>query len=140
MKNRQKKFWFVLQDADYQLFSDSVWNELLLGVEKTPATIARAEKLMKELGLESLKKRHPASLSGGQKQRLTFAVGLMRQPEYLILDEPTSGLDARNMQRMQHLIKEEYSIQGITFIISHDFEFISKIKSRVIDINQYRLY
>jgi energy-coupling factor transport system ATP-binding protein len=95
---------------------------------------------MKELGLESLKKRHPASLSGGQKQRLTFAVGLMRQPEYLILDEPTSGLDARNMQRMQHLIKEEYSIQGITFIISHDFEFISKIKSRVIDINQYRLY
>jgi energy-coupling factor transport system ATP-binding protein len=140
MKNRQKKFWFVLQDADYQLFSDSVWNELLLGVEKTPATIARAEKLMKELGLESLKMRHPASLSGGQKQRLTFAVGLMRQPEYLILDEPTSGLDARNMQRMQHLIKEEYSIQGITFIISHDFEFISKIKSRVIDINQYRLY
>jgi energy-coupling factor transport system ATP-binding protein len=140
MKNRQKKFWFVLQDADYQWFSDSVWNELLLGVEKTPATIARAEKLMKELGLESLKKRHPASLSGGQKQRLTFAVGLMRQPEYLILDEPTSGLDARNMQRMQHLIKEEYSIQGITFIISHDFEFISKIKSRVIDINQYRLY
>jgi energy-coupling factor transport system ATP-binding protein len=140
MKNRQKKFWFVLQDADYQLFSDSVWNELLSGVEKTPATIARAEKLMKELGLESLKKRHPASLSGGQKQRLTFAVGLMRQPEYLILDEPTSGLDARNMQRMQHLIKEEYSIQGITFIISHDFEFISKIKSRVIDINQYRLY
>jgi energy-coupling factor transport system ATP-binding protein len=140
MKNRQKKFWFVLQDADYQLFSDSVWNELLLGVEKTPATSARAEKLMKELGLESLKKRHPASLSGGQKQRLTFAVGLMRQPEYLILDEPTSGLDARNMQRMQHLIKEEYSIQGITFIISHDFEFISKIKSRVIDINQYRLY
>ncbi|MBU5582961.1 ATP-binding cassette domain-containing protein, partial [Enterococcus sp. S181_ASV_20] len=30
-KKRRGKCWFLLQDADYQLFSDSVLNELLLG-------------------------------------------------------------------------------------------------------------
>ncbi|WP_207940449.1 energy-coupling factor transport system ATP-binding protein [Enterococcus sp. DIV2402] len=137
MRERRKKFWFVLQDADYQLFSDSVVNELLLGINRTTENIERAEKIMQDLGLETLKERHPASLSGGQKQRLTFAVGLMRQPDYLILDEPTSGLDARNMQRMHRLI-DEYREKGIRFIIiSHDFEFVSKMQCLIIDMNEY---
>ncbi|BBM16576.1 putative ABC transporter ATP-binding protein [Enterococcus avium] len=123
VKKRREKCWFVLQDADYQLFSDSVWNELLLGTKKTDADVAKAERLLKELNLLKFKDQHPATLSGGQKQRLVFAVGLMREPELLILDEPTSGLDAGNMRRVQRMIVD-YANKGITFvIITHDFEF-----------------
>jgi energy-coupling factor transporter ATP-binding protein EcfA2 len=50
-KKRRRKCWFVLQDADYQLFSDSVLNELLLGMKKTEENQAKAEKLLKELNL-----------------------------------------------------------------------------------------
>lgn len=139
MKNRRSKFWFVLQDSDYQLFSDSVISELLLGSNPTEENIKRAEKILRDLGLDSLREQHPASLSGGQKQRLTFGVGLMRQPEYLILDEPTSGLDARNMQRMQKMI-HEYAEKGISFIIiSHDFEFVLKMNTKTIHITEINL-
>lgn len=123
VKERREKCWFVLQDADYQLFSDSVLNELLLGTKKLETDVVKAERLLQELGLLQYKDQHPATLSGGQKQRLVFAVGLMREPELLILDEPTSGLDAGNMRRVQQLITDSAS-KGITFvIITHDFEF-----------------
>lgn len=138
-KKRVQKFWFVLQDADYQLFSDSVMHELLLGLDNTQANRALAAKLLQELGLEQVKDQHPVFLSGGQKQRVNFAVGLMRQPEYLILDEPTFGLDARNMKRMQKLIKE-YSDRGIRFIIiSHDFEFALRLGCPTIHMDAYRV-
>lgn len=136
-KKRRRKCWFVLQDADYQLFSDSVLNELLLGMKKTEENQAKAEKLLKELNLWTFKEQHPATLSGGQKQRLVFAVGLMREPELLILDEPTSGLDAGNMRRVQRMIVD-YADKGITFvIITHDFEFAKGFGQRTIELSQH---
>lgn len=136
IKKRREKCWFVLQDADYQLFSDSVLNELLLGTKKTEENFAKAEKLLKELNLWSFKEQHPATLSGGQKQRLVFAVGLMREPELLILDEPTSGLDAGNMRRVQRMIVD-YADKGITFvIITHDLEFAKGFGRSTIELGK----
>ncbi|OTO67599.1 MULTISPECIES: ABC transporter ATP-binding protein [unclassified Enterococcus] len=138
IKKRREKCWFVLQDADYQLFSDSVLNELLLGTKKTEENFAKAEKLLKELNLWSFKEQHPATLSGGQKQRLVFAVGLMREPELLILDEPTSGLDAGNMRRVQRMIVD-YAAKGITFvIITHDLEFAKGFGRSTIELGKSR--
>ncbi|MBO0409836.1 ABC transporter ATP-binding protein [Enterococcus hulanensis] len=135
-KKRREKCWFVLQDADYQLFSDSVLNELLLGTKKTEENLVKAERLLKELNLWKLKEQHPATLSGGQKQRLVFAVGLMREPELLILDEPTSGLDAGNMRRVQRMIVD-YANKGITFvIITHDLEFAKGFGRRTIQLEK----
>lgn len=135
-KKRREKCWFVLQDADYQLFSDSVLNELLLGTKKTEENLVKAERLLKELNLWKLKDQHPAILSGGQKQRLVFAVGLMREPELLILDEPTSGLDAGNMRRVQRMIVD-YANKGITFvIITHDLEFAKGFGRRTIQLEK----
>lgn len=135
-KKRRGKCWFVLQDADYQLFSDSVLNELLLGTKKTEENLVKAERLLKELNLWKFKDQHPATLSGGQKQRLVFAVGLMREPELLILDEPTSGLDAGNMRRVQRMIVD-YANKGITFvIITHDLEFAKGFGRRTIQLEK----
>jgi len=78
------------------------------------------------------KDRHPLSLSGGQKQRLAVAVSLLCEKELLIFDEPTSGLDLKSMQEVGRLAKE-LSAQGkILLIITHDYEFIQTICSRVL--------
>lgn len=133
-KKRLKRTWFVLQETDCQLFSDSVMNELLLGTAQTASHQEEATRLLKELNLWEFKDQHPATLSGGQKQRLTFAVGLMRKPEILILDEPTSGLDASNMKQIVQLIKEESQKGILILVISHDYEFIQASCDRVIYI------
>ncbi len=133
-KQRQQKFWFVLQDADYQLFADSVLNELLLGFKQTEALIRQAEELLAALALADFKDQHPQTLSGGQKQRLVFAAGLMREPEIMILDEPTSGLDAGSMRQIQALIRT-YQKKGVTFlVITHDAEFAREFDRNLLEL------
>ena len=53
----------VMQDVNYQLFSDSVKDEVLLDIENP----VDYENILDMLGLLEYKDRHHMSLSGGQK-------------------------------------------------------------------------
>lgn len=65
--------FLVMQDVNYQLFSDSVREELLIGLDETDAGItAQANQVMADLDLAAFAERHPMSLSGGQKQRVAI--------------------------------------------------------------------
>lgn len=136
---RLRKMWFVMQDSDYQLFSDSVLNELLMTHEDEPGAAGRAERLLKELDLWEYREHHPASLSGGQKQRLTFAVGLMNRPDMIILDEPTSGLDGRNMRRVVKLIWEMAESGVTVLVITHDYELVCGACDRLLLLDNRKL-
>ncbi|MFC4601891.1 ABC transporter ATP-binding protein [Cohnella hongkongensis] len=138
-KNRLGRTWFVIQDSDYQLFSDSVLNELMLTHEKEKDAAGRAEGLLRELDLWAFRDRHPASLSGGQKQRLTFAVGLMNRPDLLVLDEPTSGLDGRNMRRVVKLIRQMADTGITVLVITHDYELLFGACDRLLFFQENRL-
>lgn len=54
---------------------------------------ARAEVLLKLVGLEDAADRLIKGYSGGMKRRLDLASALVHEPEVLFLDEPTTGLD-----------------------------------------------
>lgn len=139
LKKRSKVAWYVMQEADLQLFSATVVEELLIGQKKTIERQAAAEALLKELDLWQYRLRHPASLSGGQKQRLTIAVALMQEAPLIILDEPTAGLDGANLLKIVAVLKK-FAQKGKTFlIISHDFELLNHVVERVLYLNQGRL-
>lgn len=138
-KARLGRTWFVIQDSDYQLFSDSVLNELLLTHEKEEDAAGRAENLLRELDLWAFRDRHPATLSGGQKQRLTFAVGLMNRPDLLVLDEPTSGLDGQNMRRVVQLIRQTADTGIAILVITHDCELLLGACHRLLFFQRNRL-
>ena len=136
-KQRRKLTYMVMQDVGHQLFTDSVEAECLLGVE-APDVVA-VERALEWLDLLAFKDRHPLSLSGGQKQRLAVAVSLLCEKELLIFDEPTSGLDLKSMQEVGRLAKE-LSAQGkILLIITHDYEFIQTICSRVLVLQEGKI-
>ena len=136
-KQRRKCTYMVMQDVGHQLFTDSVEAECLLGVKAPDATAV--ERALEWLDLLDYKGRHPLSLSGGQKQRLAVAVSLLCEKEVLIFDEPTSGLDLKSMQEVGRLAKE-LSAQGkILLIITHDYEFIQGICSRVLLLEDGRI-
>lgn len=139
-RSKRKDFtYFVGQNADSQLFGESVEEELMLNkpfhMEKR-----EVELTLERYGLWEYKNRHPSSLSGGQKQRLTLAVSDMINPKILILDEPTSGLDGENMRRIsRHL--ESLSKQGKTIIvITHDYEFAVSTCNRAIGLAEGRCH
>jgi energy-coupling factor transporter ATP-binding protein EcfA2 len=133
-KDRRKQVWFVLQDTVYQLFGDSVLNEMMLSMAPTPENVQRAEELLKKLDLWTFRDAHPATLSGGQKQRLVLGIGLMQEAHVFILDEPTSGLDGENLARVIDMIRELQQRQCHVLVITHDHELVAGVCERVIKL------
>jgi len=129
----------VGQNADSQLFGESVEEELMLN-KPLYMENREVELALERYGLWEYKNRHPSSLSGGQKQRLTLAVSDMINPKILILDEPTSGLDGENMRRISRHLKS-LSKQGKTIIvITHDYEFVVSTCNRAIGLAEGRCH
>ena len=120
-KERLGRIRLVMQDPDYQLFSDSVLGELSLGGRRDAGTCERA---LRGLGLWDMRDAHPATLSRGQKQRLTIACALVDEAAAYFFDEPTSGLDRENMERVASGIRLLARSGGIVFAVSHDCEFL----------------
>lgn len=127
--------YYVMQDSDYQLFTDGVEEELLLNNSDSNSLI-KANEVLEILALLKERKRHPASLSGGQKQRLAIGTSYMKNKEILILDEPTSGLDFDNMNRVSLLIDKLKNEGKIILLISHDTEFIMKTCNRILHLEK----
>lgn len=110
-----------MQDADYQLFTESVTHEMELAARKNKQKNVHASKeettnILDRFGLAEYSERHPLSLSGGQKQRVTIAASIAAKSDILVLDEPTSGLDGRNMLRLKNILRE-LKKQGISTLV-----------------------
>ena len=75
------------------------------------------------------------ALSGGQKQRLAVATALLSEKPVLIFDEPTSGLDYDSMVRVSRLIEQLSASGVIVFVVSHDFEFIVRTCTEVVQLD-----
>ncbi|KAB7788337.1 ABC transporter ATP-binding protein [Bifidobacterium cebidarum] len=115
--------FLVMQDVNYQLFSDSVREELLLGLDESdPANTKHCNQVLEDLDLTRFADRHPMSLSGGQKQRVAIGSALMCGKDLIILDEPTSGLDRYHMEHVGELLRQ-LAAQGKTvLVVTHDEE------------------
>lgn len=125
--------YFVFQDSDYQLFSESVLDEMLLGISSKDKkeNTQKAQFILNVLGLDKYIDKHPFALSRGEKQRLTIACGMMKQAKIFIYDEPTSGCDKDSMLSVAKLIEEQLKNGTTVLVISHDFEFLANTVSKL---------
>jgi len=125
--------YFVFQDSDYQLFSESVLDEMLLGISSKDKkeNTQKAQFILNVLGLDKYIDKHPFALSRGEKQRLTIACGMMKRAKIFIYDEPTSGCDKDSMLSVAKLIEEQLKNGTTVLVISHDFEFLANTVSKL---------
>ena len=87
------------------------------------AAKARAEELLRFMGLTDRAHHKPNELSGGEKQRVAVARALVNNPAVILADEPSGSLDTQNKQELHQLFFDLRNQFGQTFVIvTHDEE------------------
>ncbi|QTA82538.1 putative ABC transporter, ATP-binding protein [Desulfonema limicola] len=123
-----KKVGLLFQDADDQLFSPTVLEDvafgpLNLGKSKQDA-VRIAEKTLDYLGLSGFEHRITHKLSGGEKRLVSLAAVLAMEPEVLLMDEPSTGLDDPTKRKLTEVLNH---LDLSYILISHESEFMAGI-------------
>ncbi|UCE80589.1 MAG: ATP-binding cassette domain-containing protein [Methanobacteriota archaeon] len=130
----------VFQDADSQLFSPTVLEDVMfgplnLGLSQEEAR-DRAERALDVVGITDMD-RIPHNLSGGQKRLVAIAGVLAMQPRILAVDEPTGDLDPSNARKMELLLASLRDDHGLSVVIAlHDMDMAARIADRVCIVKQ----
>ena len=131
-RSRLKESLLIMQEVNCQLFTDSVYDELLLTSKTKDKNVI--DDWIDDMDLKNISERNPHTLSGGQKQRVIILSALLSDKEILFFDEPTSGLDYRNMMIVAKNIKKVKEENRLILIISHDTEFLESVCDTVINL------
>ena len=123
----RRRIGLLFQDADDQLFSPTVLEDvafgpLNLGKSKTEA-VEIARRTLNFLGLSGFDDRITFKLSGGEKRMVSLATVLAMEPEILLLDEPINGLDTKTRTKLTEILS---GLDLSYVLISHDFDFLSE--------------
>lgn len=88
---------------------------------------ARAESILREVGILPIADRRVRVLSGGEKRRLGLALELVSFPSLLIADEVTSGLDPKSEEDIMNLMHRltRRSHDRIVLAVTHNLRHIS---------------
>jgi len=106
----------------------------MIAHEKESEYVARATKLLTDLGLGDRMSHKPNELSGGEKQRVAAARALMMSPDIILADEPTGSLDEKNKKELSDLLLQLRKEYGQTILlVTHDKE-LAGIADRTIEI------
>lgn len=126
------KIGLLFQDADDQLFSPTVLEDVAFG----PLNLGKAQdeamdiarNTLKFLGLEGFEDRITYKLSGGEKKLISLATILAMEPEVLLLDEPISGLDDKTKATLKNVLLD---LDLSYILISHEIDFLADITDSI---------
>ena len=97
---------------------------------------ARADELLKKVGLFDKAESYPDMLSGGQKQRIAIARALVMKPDVMLFDEPTSALDPEMVGEVLEIMKQLAETGMTMVVVTHEMGFAREVGSRIMFIDE----
>lgn len=131
----RSKVGMVFQYPEYQLFAETVKEDVAFGLKNFFPDISEEEKekrVRNALNLAGLDydrfaERSPFELSGGQKRRVAIAGVIVTEPEVLVLDEPVAGLDPVGKREFLSLLHDLHKkFVKTVVIVTHDMDLVSE--------------
>jgi putative ABC transport system ATP-binding protein len=101
--------------------------------------LARAARLLAEVGLGGRAHHYPVQLSGGEQQRVALARAFANRPGLLLADEPTGNLDSATGAQIIDLLVARQRDQGATLVlVTHDAA-LARHADRVVELSDGRI-
>jgi lipoprotein-releasing system ATP-binding protein len=115
--------------------------EMPMRIARLPASEvrARAEELLRRVGLIDRLTHRPGMLSGGEQQRVAVARALVMRPSILLADEPTGDLDEQTADSLHALLREMHQAYGLTSVIATHNPRLAAACDRVLRLEGGRL-
>lgn len=100
----------------------------------------RMNRLIEQLGLETVRASKGYMLSGGERRRTEIARSLVIEPAFLLLDEPFSGIDPIQVVELQRIISD-LKRAGIGILITdHNVRETLAVTDRAYIINGGKIF
>jgi energy-coupling factor transport system ATP-binding protein len=130
---------YLFQDPESGFLTDTVRDEVMLGLaaDERDAAPALMERL--RLPLDAFGARSPYRLSGGEARRLSLACTLIRRPALLVLDEPTFGQDRLGYDGLLEILRERVDAGVCLLAATHDQRLVADMASRVVELDRGRI-
>ena len=136
----RRRIGLLFQDADDQLFSPTVLEDVAFGPlnlgKSKQAAIEIARQTLNFLGLSGFEDRITFKLSGGEKRLVSLATVLAMKPEILLLDEPINGLDMKTKAKLTEVLS---GLDLSYILISHDFDFLAETVDAIYTMEDGRI-
>ncbi len=130
---------YVFQDPEAGFLTETVGDEVMLGLAPDEREAAPALMDRLHLPLEVFEERSPYRLSGGEARRLSLACTLVRRPALLVLDEPTFGQDRLGYDGLIEILRERLDAGVCLVAATHDQRLVADIASRVVELDRGRI-
>ncbi len=136
----RRRVGLVFQNADTQLFSATVRDEIAFGPLQLELPAEEIEQRISDvaglLGLGGLLDRPPYRLSGGEKRKVALASVLVMNPDVILLDEPTAGLDPRTRGWLLYFLEELHRAGKTLVTATNDLDVVPSLADRAIVLNE----
>ena len=96
---------------------------------------ARAEELLKILGLYEVRYEMATSLPYGDQRKVEICRALAIEPKLLLLDEPAAGMNEVETEELRTIVHKLREMGNTILLIEHDMRFVMNICDRLYVLN-----
>jgi putative ABC transport system ATP-binding protein len=115
---RGQKIGIVFQQFHLLPHLTAIENVMLpLEIWDQPDRLARAEKVLTQMGLSHRLHHFPSQMSGGESQRVAIARALVGKPQILLADEPSGNLDTTTGQKVMDVFFDVVRANQVTTVL-----------------------
>ena len=129
------KIGFVTQNPQDQFVSDTVREEILVGLKKREDAEEKTEEILRGIRLWRYRDISPYMLSQGQQRRLGVAALMAYPCKVLVCDEPTYAQDRNNTAAIMDSLCRQAREHGVALIFStHDRQLAQDYADEILEL------